>query len=141
MTHSLEKEIKSKHSLFRQYKRTPTSTCREAFNKQRNRVTRLLRKAERAYVLRLYRDTASSGSSPSQLDFWDFMRSLAGSSHRSPIPDLNHGDSVLSSPTDKAEALNAFFVQRTHLSGSDASPDASSVPVNEENFLNFYDFG
>ena len=62
------------------------------------------------------------------------MSSLAGSSHRSPIPDLNHGDSVLSSPTDKAEALNAFFVQQTHLSGSDASPDASSVPVNEENF-------
>ena len=134
MNSSLEKEIKRKRSLFRQYKRTSTPACRQAFNEQRNRVTKLLRKAERAHVLKLYRDSKSATSSTSQPSFWDFMQSLSGSTHRSPIPDLHDEHGTFTSAREKAAALNSFFVRQTHLIGSHSTPDVSSLPINEEVF-------
>ena len=137
ITASLEKEIKLKRSLFRQYKRSKADADRQLFNHQRNRVTKLLRKAERAYVLSLYRDSRSSASPTGSTSFWDFMRSLSGRTHRPPIPDLQHLDphkGLLSSPQEKAEALNSFFVQQSDLHGRDSAPDVSDLPINPEKF-------
>ena len=69
MTSRIESEIKSKHYLFRRLKRSPTHSNREAFNKQRNKVTSLLRKAERAYELTFYRTSRRYPSASS--DFWE----------------------------------------------------------------------
>ena len=97
-----------------------------------NKVTRLLRKSERAYVLSLYRDSRSASSS-SSVSFWDFMRSLSGKTYRPPIPDLQSShQELLSSSQAKAEALNAFFVQQTDLAGRDSTPDDSPLPSNTE---------
>ena len=116
MTPSIEKDIKLKRALFRQFKRTKSDAVRHLFNQQRNRVTKLLRKAERAHVLSLYRDSRSSSNSASGTSFWDFFRSLSGKTYRPPIPDLQSADNeVLSSSQDKAEALNEFFVKQLTL--------------------------
>ena len=119
MTPSIEKEIKLKRSLFRRYKCTKADADRHLFNQQRNKVTKLLRKAERAYVSTVHRNSRSSGPSATEASrsFWDFMRSLSGKAYHPPIPDLQstQQDQVLSSGEDKAKALNAFFVGQTEL--------------------------
>ena len=63
MTPLLEKEIRAKRVLFRQSKRSGLQVDREAFNHQRNKVTKLMRKAERAYALTLYRGKQPSSVS------------------------------------------------------------------------------
>ena len=62
MSPSIEAEIKKKHALFRAFKRQPCSSSRLAFNQQRNLVTRLLRKAERAYTTTVYRNMRLANS-------------------------------------------------------------------------------
>ena len=132
MTPSLEKEIKMKRALFRQYKRSKSATDRQVFNQQQNRVTKLLRKAERAHVLTLYRDSRCSSSASAS--FWDFMRSLSGKTYRPPIPDLQSaGKELISSSQEKAEALNTF-VNQTDLVGKYSTPDATALPINSDKF-------
>ena len=53
MTPGIETEIRLKHILFRRFKRTGTTYNRTAFSSQRKKVTRLLRRAERAHILTL----------------------------------------------------------------------------------------
>ena len=65
------------------------------------------------------------------------MRSLSGTSHRPPIPDLTDGGVTYSTATEKASALNSFFVKQTFLDGQDGTPDSSSLPVNEDELLAF----
>ena len=61
------------------------------------------------------------------------MRSLSGSSHRMPIPDLQVAEGeLLSTDVAKAEALNEFFARQTHLDGSDGVPDVSELSHNDE---------
>ena len=100
-------------------------------------MTAQLRKAERAYVLTLYRNTKTSSSSPTSNAhrFWDFMRSLSGKSHRPPLPDLQSDSShLLSSASEKAEALNAFFAQQTYLPNREREPDTSGLEMNASEF-------
>ena len=65
------------------------------------------------------------------------MRSLSGTSHRPPIPDWTDGGVTYSTATEKASALNSFFVKQTFLDGQDGTPDSSSLPVNEDELLAF----
>ena len=105
MTPSLKKEIKLKRTLFRQYKRTKSDADRLSFNQQRNKVTKLLRRAERAYVATVHRGSRSSAPSATSTSFWEFMRALSGKAYRPFIPDLQSIEQgVLTSSQDKAEA-------------------------------------
>ena len=118
MTSTIEQGIKKKRALFRQYKRNLSPSSRQEFNSQRNKVTNLLRRAERAHGLKLYRESLSNQSS-STTSFWDFARSLAGRSHHHPIPDIYLSeDNPINSPSGKADAFNTFFAEQTHLDDS-----------------------
>ncbi len=126
MTPLLEKEIRTKRALFRQSKRSCLIVDREAFNQQRNKVTNLMRKAERAYVLTLHRGKQSSCVN----NLYSFFRSLSGKSYRVPIPELRVQDTTLSTSLEKAEALNAFFISQTTSADKDAIPDTEQLPKN-----------
>ena len=131
MTPVIEQMINLKCTLFRRYKRTKSDADDQLFNHQRNKVTKVLRRAERAYMPTLYRNSRSSGSSAANASqsFWDFKRSLSGKVHRPPIPDLESTQQdPLSSPQPKAEALIVFFVKQTYLEDRDSCPDASTLP-------------
>ena len=67
ITEKEEQEIKLKHSLFRKFKKSRLQEDRVAFQRQRNKVTQLLRRAERRYTTTLFR---SSRSSTSDTRFW-----------------------------------------------------------------------
>ena len=55
VTPAIEKAIKEKRAAFRRLKHNPSAANRNAFKLQRNLVTHLLRKAERAHATSLYR--------------------------------------------------------------------------------------
>ena len=60
------------------------------------------------------------------------MRSLSGARHCPLIPTLHDAQNEFSTPKEKADALNAFFVKQTYLDGADRSPDLSSLSINAE---------
>ena len=140
MTASIECAIKAKHAAFRAYKRCPSDAARRDFVVHRNRVTKLLRKAERAYVSTLHRGLSSSNSSAEPTNFWSFMASVTGKGHRPPIPDLVSPASsrTITSASEKAELLNSFFVQQSSLNTGNSTPDISQLPVNNESFSSLY---
>ena len=53
-----------------------------------------------------------------------------------PIPDLHHptASTILTTPAEKAAALNQFFALQTDLPGRDSCPDSSQLSVNTEEF-------
>ena len=126
-----EQEIKLKHSLFRKYKNSGLQEDREAFRLQRNKVTQLLRKAERNYTITLFR---SSRSTSSDTRFWSYIRSVTGKTHHRPIPNLiTDAGTTLQNDMDKANAFNMFFQKQTDLQRNQPA-DPSNLPKNAEKF-------
>ena len=64
------------------------------------------------------------------------MDRLVGKAHWPPIPDLHHptASTILTTPAEKAAALNQFFALQTDLPGRDSCPDSSQLSVNTEEF-------
>ena len=88
MSPTLEEEIKEKHRLFRKLKRTNEANDRVRFVEQRNRVTRLLRKAERTHVITLFRQSRLHSTAAG--NFFQYFRIMTGKTHRLLIPDFAH---------------------------------------------------
>ena len=78
MSPSIEAEIKKKHTLFRYFKCRPSESSCQAFNTQRNLVTRLLRKAEHSYSTTAHRDTRLNNSPQSSGRLWKFIAQTTG---------------------------------------------------------------
>ena len=128
----IEIEIKKKHVLFRACKRLPNTGSRLAFIRQRNLVTKLLRKAECIYAVTAYRNMKLGASSDSCGRFWEFASRITGKKKQTVIPDLIDPQSVavVSSSADKASLLNQFFARQTHLNVGSATPDTVSLSSN-----------
>ena len=140
MSPSIEAEIKKKHALFRAFKRQPSVSSRMDFNKQRNLVTKLLRKAERVCALTAYRNMKNGSSSESTRRFWALAAQVTGKKKQTVIPDLidAQSSSVVSSSSGKASLLDRFFVSQTHLNIGSATPDTASLPSNPENMTSLH---
>ena len=105
---------------------------------QRNLVTHLLRKAERAHATSLHRAQRLQSSSSTCCNFWDFVKGIRGSATITILPDLiNPSDSLVAgTPLKKAELLNSFFKQQTVLPGEDAAePDVQPLRTNDDSFV------
>ena len=132
ITEREEQEIKLKHSLFRKFKKSRLQEDRVAFQRQRNKVTQLLRRAERRYTTTLFR---SSRSSTSDTRFWSCVKSMTGKTTYRSIPDLiTDTGTTLQDDVDKANAFNVFFQKQTELQGNDRHPDTTGLPKNPHNF-------
>ena len=137
VTPEIERVIKQKRSAYRQFKKRPTPESRLLFATLRNKVTKLIRKKERAQASSLHREARLFQSSTTSKAFWHHVRQVTGRSQRSEIPDLVEPLSkrTISVARDKASLFNEFFVQQTRL-GVPASEkaDIESLETNPVSF-------
>ena len=125
----LKSLIKQKRSAWQAFKRYPSAAHQSAFRAIRNQVTSALRSAEKQYLLSLHRDIRLLNCRTSVRGFWRYIKRISGRIKSSTVPDLiitqsDGSTSTVSSDFDKAEALNSFFAQQTHLQDSPSTfPD------------------
>ena len=123
MTKDLLHQIKFKRSLYRQYLLCRTDARWTTFTNQRNKVTRLLRRAKSDFVL-------SSQDEFHKPRLHTVLKCLRKTPKKC-IPDMTVDGQVLSDDTDKAHALNEFFVRQSQQSvtGDTAVPQITSSPL------------
>ena len=127
ITADLEKVIREKHQAFRRFKRSPSPDSRAVFVSLRNRVTKLIRKAQRTYTESLHRSARLSHSPAAVQRFWQCMKLITGRTKDNLVPDLLSTDGrSASSDLEKANVLNSFFASQTLLPGRDK--DVPSLP-------------
>ena len=121
MSPELLQEIRLKHRCFREYLKSRTPDAWTAFTAQRNHVTALLRSAKSEFVMKSSESSAGGSIAPPRLH--TLMRCLT-KERKKVIPSLNHEQSVLSDPLEKATALNSFFISQSKQSveGADRQP-------------------
>ena len=94
-------------------------------------MTTSLRLAEKRYFLALHRDTRNNHSPSSVRHFGKHIKRITGRNRQSGIPDLQTTNSdgttdTVSDDQTKADLLNSFFAEQTHLANVPASlPDLS----------------
>ena len=133
VTPEIERVIKQKRSAYRQFKIRPTPESILSFATLRNKVTKLIRKKERAQASSLHLFQSSTTSKA----FWQHVRQVTGRSQRSEIPDLVEPLSkrTISVARDKASLFNEFFLQQTRLSvPASEKADIESLETNPVSF-------
>ena len=141
MTGKIRSTIKDKHKAWRAFKTNPCAATKSAFVFIRNRVTSLLRSAERSYLTTLHRDIRLTNSTNSVKLFWRRIKSLSGRIKSSVIPDLqvksDQGQTVrlASKNADKANVLNSFFTAQTRLVNCPSSVPALPRQVPTDSFF------
>ena len=121
ITAKLKNLINQKHAAWRAFKRFPSDVHQSAFRAIRNQVSSALRSAEKQYLLSLNRDSRLLNCRLSVKRFRKYIKRVSGKIKDSSVPDLvvnneNGSQASVSSDFDKAETLNSFFAQQTHLS-------------------------
>lgn len=124
MTPTLKANIKEKHRLYHRLERSRTAENLEAYRKQRNSVSWMLRQAKSKFVTG---DALNSFHVPS---LHRLLRCLLRT-RTSAAPDLVTPEGQLvSSDYDKACLLNDFFVKQAVLSSADGEvPTIATPPV------------
>ena len=123
--------IRQKHLAWKEYKESHSLECLTSFRSIRNKVTTSLRLAEKRYFLALHRDTRNNHSPSSVRHFWKHIKRITGRNRQSGIPDLQTTNSdgttdTVSDDQTKADLLNSFFAEQTHLANVPSSlPDLS----------------
>ena len=138
MTRELLSQIKLKHQLYRAYGRMRDTKSWQAFVKQRNLVTSLLRKAKSDFVestahltdLTTSKDPYNAIDQPTPISTTNLHRMMKCLNTRpsNTIPDLQHNNETFTSSTDKATALNNFFISENKK--SIAKEDQVVPPIN-----------
>ena len=130
--------IKAKRSSFREYKRNPTPETRKLFCFHRNRVTHLIRKAERRHASTLHRASRLSPSPESSQNFWKFVRRITGRSAQKPNPQTLLDPVTAQAATtagEQAECFNSHFARQTMLGvPDDETPNSCSLQFNTLSF-------
>ena len=144
MTTEVSKEVKIKHNLFRKYKSRPSQSTWQAFQKQRNVVTALVRRAKSAFVhgiqqqstaaAELGEDRAPNLDHPPRLH--RLIRCFT-SGKSNGIPDLiNEANVTLTRNDEKADLLNRFFIkQAQESSAAGTPPDVTTQSADPDHHL------
>ena len=114
---------------FKEYKRSRTLECLTSFRSIRNKVTTSLRLAEKQYFLTLHRDARNNNSPSSVRHFWKHIKRITGRNRQSQwvsLHDLETTNSdgttdTVSNDQTKADLLNSFLAEQTHLANVPAS--------------------
>lgn len=139
MSDTIVNAIRTKHKLFRTFIRTRCHEDWSLFKTQRNHVTALVREAKSAFVMSSLQDeknTASSQTPSSQLNrsnLYSFMKCIK-TRPAADIPTLSYSGQTLVSATDKAVALNSFFIaesQRSVSNPAEQVPKITFPPVKD----------
>ena len=113
MTDDILQSIQRKHKLHRAYLKSHRQEDWTAFKIQRNLTTEGIRHAKSSFVQSNTPDANKPQTNRKNL--YSFMKCLK-TAPRSDIPDLKYSGQTLSSPFDKATALNDFFISESQKS-------------------------
>ena len=134
MNPTLQQEVRKKHRLFRDYKKSPSPHAWSKFKEQRNKVTSMVRKAKSDFVLALgpddHQSTGSNNSIPERtadhplnLPRLHQFLGVFFKSKNSAVPSLlEQSGRIVEDDQEKAELLNSFFVRQSSLSASAGDP-------------------
>ena len=87
VTPEIEQLIRAKRAAFCRFKNKSALETRLDFTTLKNRLTRSIRKNERAQATTLHRSHRSSMSAQASHIFWHHIRSLTGKNQKSAFPD------------------------------------------------------
>ena len=132
MTPELVSHIKHKHKLFRNYMKSRSNDDWSQFVAQRNLTTTLVRKAKSEFVHEAVGGVDPVSSSCSLTKVYRMMTCLK-SQPKVSMPDLEHNSQVLTSPVDKATALNNFFITESRKSVGDPDEPIPPIPLPKVN--------
>ena len=106
MNSEIRKEMFKRNSLRNKYYKCRTDAKWEAFKKQRNLVTSLLRKSFGKYI------TSKCEEDKNGKTFWKIMRPFMTDKNlqSSNIINLKEGEDIISNPVEVSEIFNDFFV-------------------------------
>lgn len=134
MTATLKANIKEKHRLYHRLERSRTPENHEAYRKQRNAVSWMLRQAKSKFVTG---DALGSFHVPR---LHRLLRCLLRA-QTSFVPDLVTPEGqLITSDNGKACLLNDFFVQQANQSSADGEVPVIATPVADENTESLSEF-
>ena len=109
-------------------KKSNTPNNWDAYKSFRNRITTEIRKSKKKFQIdRLSERLTSSETGPK--DLWKTLNNFIKPDQANVIPPLNKDGTIYAYDTAKANALNDFFAEQTHLNDSSASlPQTINVP-------------
>ena len=144
MNPTLQQEVRKKHRLFRDYKKSPSSHAWSKFKEQRNKVTSMVRKAKSDFVLALgpddHQSTGPNNSIPERTAYHPLnlprLHQFLGvffKCNNSAVPSLlEQSGRIVEDDHEKAELLNSFFVRQSSLSASAGDPPVvNTEPVTD----------
>ena len=144
MNPTLQQEVRKRHRLFRDYKKSPSPHAWSKFKEQRNKVTSMVRKAKSDFVLALgpddHQSTGPNNSIPERtadhplnLPRLHQFLGVFFKSKNSAVPSLlEQSGRIVEDDHEKAELLNSFFVRQSSLSASAGDPPVvNTEPVTD----------
>ena len=119
ITTTIKRYIRKRKRIFRKAKQTDSPHFWSKFRKIRNKVTSLIRDSKLSFHKSIA-DKLKSGSISSR-DWWPTLKSFISPKSSSTIPPLEKNGTVYVEEFEKAQLLNDFFTQQTHLDESNAN--------------------
>lgn len=122
ITRNIINQVSVKHQLYRRYLRTHLNDDWQAFTKQRNLVTSLLRRAKSDFV-------CAKGDSEQDISRLHTLMNAVHTKGDTEIPDIISSGTVHKDPLCKATAFNKFFISQSLQSVSDGSEPMPPVNI------------
>ena len=124
----MKKMTRKRKRLYDKYKRSNNIVDFENFKQIRNRVTNEIRKSKHKQTDNLAQKLANDTSGPK--DWWKTLKQFIKPDHCSSFPPAIKNQDIYSEDMDKANLLNQFFAEQTHLDETNSTlpPDILLQP-------------
>ena len=127
LTNNIKKMMRKRKRLYDKYKRLNNIVDFENFKQIRNKVTNEIRKSKHIQTDKLAQKLANDTSGPK--DWCKTLKQFIKPDHRSSFPPLNKDGDIYSDDVDKANLLNQFFAEQTHLDGTNSTLPSDIPPL------------
>ena len=130
LTTNIKRLMRKRKRYYDQYKRTKNQSDFNNYKHIRNQVTSLIRKAKQQEIDNL-KDKLKNPNID-QKDWWKTLKTFIKSDQTFSIPPLKSNDTIICDEKEKADKLNDFFTQQTHLDEHNAQlPQTFNNPRNK----------
>ena len=128
LTNNIKKMMRKRKRLYDKYKRSNNIVDFENFKQIRNRATNEIRKSKHKQTDNLAQKLTNNTSEPK--DWWKTLKQFIKPDHCSSFPPLIKNEDIYSEDMDKANLLNQFFAEQTHLDETNSTlpPDIPLPP-------------
>ena len=134
LSNSIKRLMRKRKRLFDKYKKSKSLLDFENYKHVRNKITNEIRKSKKTEVDNLAKKLEDNNISPK--DWWKTLKYYIKPDKPSSIPPLNKDGTIYLSAEEKANVLNNFFTEQTHLDETNASlPTATVTPLDTINTI------